>query len=63
IIKQKIAISDSEFVYVGDTLEDFDAANYCEISFAAISDGFYKWKSFSGKNIYPSLDKFLERYL
>ena len=63
IIKQKISISDSEFVYVGDTREDFDAANYCEISFAAISDGFYKWKSFSGKNIYPSLDKFLERHL
>ncbi len=51
------------FVYVGDTLEDFDAANYCEISFAAISDGFYEWKSFSGKNIYSSLDKFLEKHL
>ena len=63
VIKQKITISDSEFVYVGDTLEDFDAANHCEISFAAISDGFYKWKSFSGKNIYPSLDNFLEIHL
>ena len=63
VIKQSITISDSEFVYVGDTLEDFDAANYCKISFAGISDGFYKWESFSGKNIYPSLDKFLEKHL
>ena len=63
IIKQKITINDSEFVYVGDTLEDFDAANYCDIPFAAISDGFYEWKSFSGRNIYPSLDKFLEKHL
>jgi len=62
-IKEDIAINESEFIYVGDTPEDFEAASYCNIPFAAISDGFYKWKSCSNNKIYPSLNRFLETYI
>lgn len=63
-MKDSKSIKKSEIIYIGDTLEDLDAATYNNIAFAAVSDGFYDW-SLNQNNIdvFPSLNSILNKYI